>query len=207
MQSRTDSWWWQPAVFVSILWKCVRSVCNNRFRLDRKCSNLENNRSCQVWPSTFHFNLSLPPTFLSCPCLLIQMCFLYEHWGPLASMTNSRGPYVKLHVCLILNQTHKKKGLGLVKTSGSLGTPGFAPLLLSDCERKSPCCMCFKVCQHLLQAAFLLLKSWLTHRDARKIVNTSHLPAHPLSCALVLWSNCFLIVSKNAHQYHIFTNT
>lgn len=53
--------------------------------------------------------------------------FPNEHRGPLASMTNARRPYVKLHVCLILNQTHKEKGLGLVKTSGSLGTPGFAP--------------------------------------------------------------------------------
>lgn len=47
-------------------------------------------------------------------------------------MTNARSPYAKPHVCLVLNQTHKKKGLGLVKTLGSLGTPGLAPLLLSD---------------------------------------------------------------------------
>lgn len=110
--------------------------------------------------------------------------FPNEHGGPLASMTNARRPYVKLHVCLILNQTHKEKGLGLVKTSGSLGTPGFAPNAPLWLWKSLQAACVSKFANIYCKLLFLLLKSWLTHRDACKIVNTSHLPARPLSSSL-----------------------
>lgn len=73
-------------------------------------------KPCQLWPNT-SFLLALSNhhhhvlTFLSrcarCPLALGENT---ERTGtPLASMTNARRPDVKLHVCLILNQTYKGK--------------------------------------------------------------------------------------------------
>lgn len=112
------------------------------------CSNGDNNRSCQGWPNSFRLNLSCLPTFLSCPWLLIQMCeipfgsqsepsqLFSTHRGPLASMTNACSPYGKLHVCLVLNQTHKKRTLALKEPQDHLEHLVLPPLLFFSCEKK-----------------------------------------------------------------------
>lgn len=101
-----------------------------------KCNNLENTRPCQVWPNTScQLALSNYIFVMSSPSYPDVQDALWHWWKTL----NELGPFgihdqrtqtdVQLHVCLIRSQTReKKKCLGLVKTSRSLGTPGFAPI-------------------------------------------------------------------------------